>query len=150
MVIYNLICKGNHQFEGWFPSAEGFEQQVALKQVSCPVCGATTVHKLPHACAVHTKKTDRKEERKKQHKHAGVPSQPISESDAKEILLRLHQYVKENFEDVGPRFTVEARKIFNGETEKKPIYGTASSNEREELDQDGIPYITLPKPELDS
>lgn len=150
MVIYNLICKENHQFEGWFPNAEGFEQQVALKQVSCPVCGTTTVNKLPHACAIHTKKADKKEERKNRRQHTRAPSQPISESDAKEIFLRLHHYVRENFEDVGQRFAEEAHRIFKGEAENKPIYGTATSAEREELDQDGVPYITLPKPELDS
>ena len=56
MVIYDLICKKEHRFEGWFQSAEGYEEQIANKQVSCPVCGSTKVVKLPHACAIQIKK----------------------------------------------------------------------------------------------
>ena len=147
MVIYNLTCKKNHQFEGWFPSSEGFEEQVKLKQVSCPVCSSTAVKKLPHACAIHTNKNER---RIKRRQSSRAPAQVTSESDAKEIFLRLNHYVRENFEDVGPRFAEEARKVFNGESEKRSIYGTANSSEREELDSEGVPYVTLPKPELDS
>lgn len=147
MVIYNLSCKKNHQFEGWFPSSEGFEEQVKLKQISCPVCSSTVVHKLPHACAIHTNK---KEGGKKRRQSSRAPSQSISESDAKELFLRLNHYVRDNFEDVGPHFAEEARKIFNGESEKRSVYGTANSSEREELDAEGVPYMSLPKPELDS
>ena len=146
MVIYNMICKKNHQFEGWFPSAEGYEEQVARDQVSCPVCGDTAVEKRPHACAIRTKK-DRKEARR-QSDHAAV--QPLSEVDAKEMLLRLHHYVRENFEDAGPHFAERARKIFHGEVEQKSIFGTVTADEREELDSEGVPYAVLPKPELDS
>ena len=31
MVVYNLICKKNHQFEGWFPSFEDFQKQADTK-----------------------------------------------------------------------------------------------------------------------
>ena len=82
MVIYNLTCKKNHQFEGWFPSSEGFEEQVKLKQVSCPVCSSTAVQKLPHACAIQTKK---KERRLKRRQSSRAPAHVTSESEAKEI-----------------------------------------------------------------
>lgn len=134
MVVYDLICEQEHQFEGWFPSAEGYEEQVVGQQISCPVCGTTKVVKLPHACAIHTKS----------------PSRPLTEAEAREVLLRVHHYVRENFEDVGSRFPEEARRQFHGEAEKKAIYGTATSEERGELDADGVPYAILPKPELDS
>ena len=58
MVVYDLICEAEHPFEGWFPSAEGYEKQAARRQISCPVCGTTNVVKLPHACAIHTKKEE--------------------------------------------------------------------------------------------
>jgi len=142
MVIYNLLCKQEHQFEGWFPSAEGFEEQLRREQVSCPVCSSTAVQKLPHACAVHTKKEEAP--------HRREQVRPASPGEAKELLLRLQHYVRENFEDVGPRFADEARKMFKGEAESKPIYGTTEPAEKEDLDAEGVPYITLPKPELDS
>ncbi len=146
MVIYNLNCEAEHQFEGWFPSAEGYEKQAAGQQISCPVCGTTNVVKLPHAFAIHTKK----EEKNEQPRHRKAPSRRLSETEAKEALLRVHHYVRENFEDVSSRFAEEARKMFHGDVEKKSIYGTATAEERGELDADGVPYAILPKPELDS
>jgi hypothetical protein len=146
MVIYNLICKQNHQFEGWFPGAEGYEERVARDQVSCPICGDTSVQKLPHACAIRTKK----EPTEKRRQSVNTVGQPVSESDAKELLLRLHHHVRENCEDVGPRFAEQARRMFNGEVDKRSIYGVATPSEREELETEGVPHIVLPKPELDS
>ena len=36
MVVYNLRCKKNHSFEGWFPSFEDFQKQSQKKLVTCP------------------------------------------------------------------------------------------------------------------
>ena len=56
MVIYNLLCKKKHSFEGWFPSFEDYQKQADGNLISCPICGTTKVDKVPHACAVHVKK----------------------------------------------------------------------------------------------
>lgn len=146
MVIYDLICRQNHRFEGWFPSLEGYQEQAAQGLISCPSCGTTAVEKLPHACAVHIKKERRKEPDKAERSQPPV----LHGAEAKETLFRLHHYIREHFEDLGPRFADEARKIFYGEREERPIYGTSTPEERDELDGEGIPYFTLPKPELDS
>jgi len=146
MVVYNLICEAEHPFEGWFPSAEGYREQAMHQEISCPVCGTTNVVKLPNAFAIHTKK----EEKNEQPRRRRAPSRHLSETEAKEALLRVHHHVRENFEDVGPRFAEEARKMLHGDVEKKSIYGTATAEERGELDADDIPYAILPKPELDS
>jgi hypothetical protein len=146
MVVYDLICKKNHRFEGWFPSFEGYQQQADRGQISCPTCGTTKVEKMPHACAVLTKR----EKGPEQAPAKKASSPPLTEAEAKEMLLRLHHYVRENFDDVGPRFAEEARAIFSGRSKERSIYGTSTSEEREDLDEAGIPYVTLPKPELDS
>lgn len=148
MVVYDLICRKNHRFEGWFPSAEGYEEQAAQKKISCPVCATTKIVKLPHACAIQTKTKREKEENRAV--RSKVSPHPLTEAESKELLLYLHHNVRENFADVGPRFAEEARKIFSGKVEKKGIHGTATAEEREELDEDNIPYFTLPKPDLDS
>ncbi|MBF8253561.1 MAG: DUF1178 family protein, partial [Deltaproteobacteria bacterium] len=36
MVIYNLLCKKKHSFEGWFPSFEDYQKQADKKLISCP------------------------------------------------------------------------------------------------------------------
>ena len=146
MVVYDLVCKKKHKFEGWFPSFEGYQEQAAQGLISCPSCGSTAVEKLPHACAVHVKKESPKAPPVKKN-----PTPPaLTPADVNEMLLRLNQFVRENFQDVGPRFAEEARAIFHGETEEKPIHGSATQEEREELDEEGIPYGILPKPKLDS
>src|SRR3954467_15799720 len=104
MVVYDLICAAEHRFEGWFPSFEGFQKQAKKGLISCPACGSTEVEKLPHACAVHVKK-----EAPPSRAAAPVPSPNLSEADVKELLVRMNQYVQENFEHVGPRFAAEAR-----------------------------------------
>jgi hypothetical protein len=148
MVIYNLICKKNHAFEGWFPSFEDFQKQADKKLISCPTCGSTKVEKVPHACAVHLKKEEAAPPATKPMRH-DRPAPP-SPTEFKEMLLRAHHYVKENFDDVGSRFAEEARQIHKGTAKERPIYGTATSNEAKDLAEEGIPFIALPKPELDS
>lgn len=146
MVVYDLICKKNHGFEGWFPSFEDFQKQAEKKLISCPTCGTTKVEKVPHACAVHVKK-ELPSPAKKPAKN--VPAQPAP-TEFKEMLLRVHHYVKEHFEDVGPRFAEEAKQIHKGAASERPIHGTATPKETKELAEEGVPFIALPKPELDS
>ena len=147
MVVYNLVCKKNHRFEGWFPNYEDFQKQAEKSLISCPVCGSTKIEKLPHACAVHVKKEPAPPARGQ--RDQPPPAGP-SAQEFKEMLLRVHHYVKENFEDVGARFAEEARQIHYGKAEQRPIHGTATQEQRAELTEEGIPHVVLPKPELDS
>lgn len=147
MVIYNLLCKKKHSFEGWFPSFEEFQKQADKKLISCPTCGTTKVEKLPHACAVHVKKEQPAPPPQKS--ETTLPAPPTA-SEFKEMLIKVHHYVKQNFEDVGPRFAEEAKQIHKGEATERPIHGTATGEEVKELVEEGIPCIPLPKPELDS
>jgi hypothetical protein len=147
MVIYNLLCRKKHSFEGWFPSFEDFQRQAQAKLISCPTCGTTKVAKVPHACAVHVKKEQSPVAAKKAPESA--PAQP-SPVEFKEMLLQVHHYVRKNFEDVGSRFAEEAKQIHKGEAQERPIHGTATAQEARELAEEGVPFIALPKPELDS
>jgi hypothetical protein len=147
MVIYNLLCKKNHSFEGWFPSFEDYQKQADQNLISCPICGTTKVEKVPHACAVHVKKEPPPQPAKAAQK---TPPAAPSPAEFKEMLIQVHHYIKQNFEDVGPRFAEEARQIHRGKAEERPIHGTATGDERAELEEEGIPHAVLPKPDLDS
>jgi hypothetical protein len=147
MVIYNLICKKKHSFEGWFPSFEDYQKQADKKLISCPTCGTTKVEKMPHACAVHVKKEQPAPPAKSAD---ATPPTPPTAAEFKEMLIKVHHYVKQNFEDVGPRFAEEARQIHKGEAAERPIHGTATAQETKALAEEGVPFIALPKPELDS
>jgi hypothetical protein len=148
MVVYNLVCRKKHEFEGWFPNYEEFQKQAAKKLISCPTCGSTKIEKLPHACAVHLKKEQASSPAPK--KPEKSPPPPPSPAEFKEMLIRVHHYIKENFEDVGSRFAEEARQIHYGKAEERAIHGTATAEEQSELAEEGIPHAILPKPELDS
>jgi hypothetical protein len=148
MVVYNLLCKKKHSFEGWFPSFEDFQKQAEKMLISCPACGTTKVEKVPHACAVHVKKDTPALRAKK--RPEPPPATSPSAAEFKEVLIRMHHYVKENFEDVGSRFAEEAKQIHKGEAEERPIHGTATLTEARELVEEGVPFIPLPKLELDS
>jgi hypothetical protein len=151
MVIYNLVCHKKHSFEGWFPSFDEFQKQAEQKLLSCPTCGSKKIEKLPHACAVHVKKDEPEPPQKRQRKPAAAaPTSDISPAEFTEMLLRVHHYVKENFEDVGSGFAQEARRIHRGKAKERPIHGTATAQETEELAEEGVPVVALPKPELDS
>jgi len=147
MVIYNLLCKKKHRFEGWFPSFEDYQKQAAKKLISCPTCGSTKIEKVPHACAVHVKKEQPALPAKKP--DPAPPAMP-SPAEFKEMLIRVHHYVKQNFEDVGSRFAEEAKQIHKGAAAERPIHGTATVSEVKELAEEGVPFMPLPKPELDS
>src|ERR671925_437279 len=138
MVVYDLVCSKNHRFEGWFPSFEDYQKQAGKHQISCPTCGTNKVEKVPHACAVHVKKEPALP--KKMTEKAEAPTA----AEFKEMLLRVHHYIQENFEDVGSRFAQEARQIFHGKAEERPIHGTSTSEQRAELDEEGIQYLTIP------
>jgi hypothetical protein len=49
-------------------------------------------------------------------------------------------------EDVGRQFPDEARKIFYGNSEARPIRGQATQEEHDELLDEGIPVARLPVP----
>jgi hypothetical protein len=150
MVIYNLVCAKNHNFEGWFPSFEEYQKQAERKLLACPTCGSKKIEKVPHACAVHVKREEPARPRRSEQTESTAPSAPLSPAEFKEMLIQVYHHVKTNFEDVGPRFAEEARQIHKGATEERPIYGTATAEEARDLAEDGVPFIPLPKPELDS
>jgi hypothetical protein len=146
MVVYDLRCDKEHRFEGWFPNFDEFQKQADHELISCPTCGSTRIEKLPHACAVHLKR----EQAAPPVQNPQPAARPPSAREWKELLIKVHHYVKENFEDVGARFAEQARQIHLGNAEERPIHGTATPSEREALADEGIPYLILPKPELDS
>jgi hypothetical protein len=148
MVVYDLLCKKQHRFEAWFPSYEEYQKQADKRLIACPLCGSTKIEKLPHACAVHVKKDE--PSAPPRNKTENAPPAPPSPAEFKEMLICLHHYVKEKFEDVGSRFAEEARQIHYGKADERPIYGTATPQERAELVEEGVPHAILPKPELDS
>ena len=54
MIAYDLQCINGHTFEGWFESAETFDQQNESGLIACPVCNEKTVSKRLSTFAIKT------------------------------------------------------------------------------------------------
>jgi len=135
MIVFDLACGNDHEFEAWFPSSEAYDKQRKARKVLCPVCGSTKIAKRLMAPSVSgTKKKD--DGGKKV--HAAGPAAYMA------ALRELRQHVEANCDNVGERFPEEARKMHYGETEKRNIYGEASEAEAQELKDEGIECQRIP------
>jgi hypothetical protein len=134
MISFNLICKNDHEFEGWFRNSADFDRQAKKRLIGCPDCGDTEVTKSLMAPVVGAKDTVR----------AGRTEKAEQAKKLKKMLGEVREYVETNFDDVGDDFTEEARKIYYGEADERPIYGNASDEDAKELADEGVPVGKLP------
>ena len=85
---------------------------------------------------------------------ASDPGAPGSAALPEEAARRMHALmsemralqskIKDECRDVGDEFAEEARKIHYGEVEPEGIYGQATEEEREALDEEGIAVMDIP------
>lgn len=59
-------------------------------------------------------------------------------------LAEVRRTVEKNCDYVGDRFAEEARRIHYGETDPRGIYGEASPDEVEELNEEGVTFHRIP------
>ena len=131
MISFNMICSRGHEFGGWFPNSDSFEEQVKKKQISCPDCGDTSVSKSIMAPAISSKSVNKSEPK-------------VNSTKFRKLLSEVRDHVEKNFDDVGDQFPEEARKIYYGESEARDIYGNASDEEAEDLVEEGVTVGMLP------
>jgi hypothetical protein len=137
VIIYDLKCDKGHKFEGWFHDRKAFEEQKMQKLISCPVCGSVNNEVLPSSVTVMCR--DNKMEVSKEKELATIKAHNI-----------IKAYLDENFDDVGDEFSDVALRIHNGEEEERNIKGTATKDEEDMLMKEGIHFIKIPVPKLDS
>lgn len=165
MIRYQLRCGQGHLFEGWFRDSAAFAEEA--RALACPICDDRTVEKAIMAPAVL------------QGGQRPAPEQPAAPAVADTVdkapaavaampapattpeqrrlaralvmMRELKAHVEANFENVGRRFAEEARKIHYEEVEPRGIYGQASREEVQSLEEEGIAVAPLPDlPKLDS
>lgn len=161
MIRYALICHNAHEFESWFASSAGFEEQAKRGFVDCPVCGSIRVERAIMAPNVaRSDRGARMIEAVAEPASEGAtpgPSSPSAPAPApvalmgeKEIAFRqmlaaLHAHVAENAENVGKAFAEEALKIHHGESDSRPIYGEATPEDADMLQEEGVAFMPLPR-----
>lgn len=137
MVIYDISCENEHQFEGWFNEPGDFAHQLELGQLDCPVCGSHELRKLPTGSKIQVRDT----RHIKPVNDVDIPGESVAN-----IVEKLAEYIEQNFTDVGDQFPEEARKIYYGEADHGNIYGNAGPEELAELQEEGIEVIPVPVP----
>lgn len=139
MIHYTLRCSEAHAFDGWFASGAGFDAQVARGLVECPVCGDTAVERGLMAPAVPKKANARPAKSKS----VAVAGEKLPDH-VRATLQRLRAEVEETCDYVGDRFAEEARRIHDGESAVRGIYGETTPEEAEALAEDGIAVARIP------
>ena len=144
MKVLNLQCAHRHAFEGWFGSEDDFQAQLERGLVECPMCGDTAVAKLPSAPRLNlgAQPAPAADHKQPQQEVANVPGPAAMQA----AWLKMVRHVMANTEDVGERFTEEARRIHYGESEERGIRGQASAEQTQELLEEGIGVLPLPIP----
>ena len=134
MIKYNLICRHDHDFEGWFSSSSDYEIQRKKRLVQCPYCGSAKVEKAIMAPNVSTSR--KKDAIASKHKEAMAIMNKAAQTIRTEI--------EEKCDYVGDKFADEARAIHYGEKEERAIYGKATAREAKDLHDEGVGIAPLP------
>jgi len=171
MIKYQLVCAKDHEFEGWFQSSGSFSEQSEQGLVSCPMCNSNSVRRALMAPNLASPKTRKSHPPVAQPTAANMSGADQSAANLSartapaaasmpgrsfppeavekmaELLgemRNLQSKIKAECRDVGKNFAEEARKIHYGEVEPEGIYGEVTSEEREQLDEEGIEVLQMP------
>ncbi|HEX7385786.1 MAG TPA: DUF1178 family protein [Castellaniella sp.] len=146
--VFDLACEHDHLFEGWFASAETYDEQLAQGLVRCPVCDSQRIIRrvsAPHLNVSHLKSESvaRKDALPQSQATVAAPSGDQLARLQAEVLRQIRRIVRQT-DDVGAQFADEARRMHSGEIEERPIRGTASARECVELSEEGIAIMPIP------
>ena len=136
MIKYLLKCICKREFESWFSNSKEYEKLKKKKLIECIFCRSIEVEKSimsPYVIGKKINKFNNVLEKKEFIK-------------IKKDLQKLKKFVEKNFEFVGENFSRELKEIYYGNKKNKNIYGTVSSKERKELEEEGIELSSIPWP----
>lgn len=146
MKVFDLACEHDHRFEGWFGSAEAFDDQLGRGIVECPVCASRSVRRLPSAPRLNLSSAQAQPpEAEQPERRQQVAAMPTPQQ-LQAMWLKMARHLTENTEDVGERFADEARRIHYRETPERGIRGVATPQQRAELEDEGIEVFSFPMP----
>ena len=151
MIKYALVCNKAHEFESWFRDSAAYDVQARRGLVACPVCNTIRVSKAIMAPSVAGTRDFARPDEGDAAAPAAAPPPPAPVTLLDEKHQRLRKMIREvraeimaNSDDVGRSFPDEARKIHEGEAPPRSIYGQASSEEIQELLEEGVGILPMP------
>ena len=134
MIKYNLKCNKNHEFESWFSDSKDFDNLKKKNLLECIFCSSKKINKSIMAPRVSRTKSD----------NSIVQTLNNNLKDEKNRLVNLRNFIENNFEFAGKNFCKKVREVYYDKKNKKIIYGTATKEERQELEEEGIDLLTVP------
>jgi hypothetical protein len=161
MIHYQLRCSHGHEFDAWFRNSSAFDRQASLNLVECPTCGETEVDRALMAPAVGRRGDAPAQETPTlagsatpgpatpgtPTPHAAPPPAAaggVMPDQVRAMLQRLRSEVEKNCDYVGPDFAAEARKIHQGESARRGIYGETTPDQAQNLADEGIEVARIP------
>ena len=133
MIKYILKCRNKHEFESWFSNSREYEKLKKKKLIECIFCKSTAINKTIISPNIT---------REKKKDFNTFKSREFIKIN--KDLIKLKVFVEKNFEFVGDKFPRQVRDIYYNNKKNKNIYGTVSSNERKELEEEGIELTSVP------
>ena len=154
MIHYALVCNKGHDFESWFQDSAAFDKQAKRGLVACPRCGSVKVEKAimaPRLASSKKMKAPVEAPAAAAPAPAATDSAPVAamiaspaETEFRAKLKELREHLTKNADNVGTKFSEEARKMHYGEIEHRSIYGEASPDDAKQLHDEGIEFHPLP------
>ncbi len=142
MIKYQLLCKNDHKFDGWFPNIAEFERQQHKNLLICPMCDTTRVDRAIMSPAVG--KTPAKKTKSKDYTDEITSDTMLPAAQAKNILRRIRKHIVTEFDNVGDKFVKEYRKHEKGERDDQ-FYGTPTQEEVKKLLDEGTDLFRVPE-----
>ena len=133
MIKYQLRCRCQHEFEGWFPDSKEYKRQKNKGLINCPMCDSSAVDKAIMAPNIKKSKPAAQKEE----------DFMVMGESADHILRKLNKKIKKDFQNVGKNFAKEARKAHKGKRDQK-FYGTTTKDEANKLLDEGIDLFQVP------
>jgi hypothetical protein len=146
MKVFNLACEHDHRFEGWFGSAQAFDDQLGRGLVECPMCASKSVRKLPSAPRLNLSSSHEPAPAAAPVDRGQIAAAMPTAQQLQSMWTKIARHLAENTEDVGERFAEEARRIHHRDSPNRGIRGVATREEAAELSEEGIEVFSFPRP----
>ena len=132
MIKYNLICdKCKFTFNSWFSASSEFDRLKKKKLITCTYCGSYKISKS--IMSPNVSKIEQIDKNKIKIK-----------KEVRKKILEYQKFIKENSTYVGEDFAYESRSLHYDKKKSKTIYGKATQEEINDLDEEGIETTTIP------
>jgi len=130
MIRYALVCADcEGEFETWYANSAAYDALAKAGQLDCVHCSGHRISKQIMAPAISGTR-----------KAARAPASP----NTADLIAAARDHIAKTHDYVGDSFPEEMRAMHYGETDERPVWGTATAEEAKTLKEEGIAAAPLP------